>query len=67
MKKLTTIILGFVPFSLFAHGGHGLFDPHSLMHYLLSTEHALPVLILCAIGVVFSIAHYRNEKARTKS
>ncbi|MCB0521026.1 MAG: hypothetical protein H6577_20040 [Lewinellaceae bacterium] len=49
MKKLLTLLVISLPAASFAHGGHGLFDPNTLMHYVGTPEHALPILAIAAV------------------
>ncbi|MEY3053413.1 MAG: hypothetical protein RLY31_3198 [Bacteroidota bacterium] len=42
MKKITFLLL-LLPALVSAHEGHGLFDAHSAMHYLLDGSHNLPL------------------------
>jgi hypothetical protein len=46
MKKLLFLLLFILPGLSYAHGGHGIFDPHTLMHYIGTPEHGLPILAL---------------------
>lgn len=63
MKKLLTIIAALLPAAIFAHGGHGIFDPHKLMHYLGTAEHGLPILAVSLVAGWMLYRRYRKAKA----
>ena len=47
------VALFFAPVSLLAHGGHGVPEGNSLIHYLLSPMHAIPMAIIIAGAVLY--------------
>ena len=46
----------------FAHAGHGD-SPQGMMHYLVETEHVLPLTFLVAAGVVGWVLWVARRKA----
>lgn len=63
MKKLPLLLAVLLPTSIFAHGGHGIFDPHTLMHYLGTTEHGLPILAVSLVAGWMLYRRYRKARA----
>jgi hypothetical protein len=63
MKKLLILTLLSTPVAGFAHAGHGHVDPGSLMHWLLTPEHAIPALIFAC---VFSWMLFRRNRKATQ-
>ena len=62
MKKWLPLLFASMPFIAAAHEGHGVFNPNSLMHYVGTPEHGLPIvgaLLLTAIIL------FRRKKAWT--
>lgn len=59
MKKLLTFTIACLPAAAFAHGGHSHFDPHTLIHYLGTPEHAVPIFTIVA---VLTWAWYRRRR-----
>lgn len=50
---LLTLFTALLPFVAQAHEGHGVGHGQELGHYLLSSEHAVPVAMVVALTVVF--------------
>lgn len=63
MRKLNIVALMTLPALSFAHSGHGILDGASMIHYLLSPMHAIPVGI-AIIGA--AIYFWRKRHAATK-
>ena len=63
MKKLLTLIAGLLPATIFAHGGHGIFDAHTLIHYLGTPEHGLPILAVSLVAGWILYRRFRRAKA----
>ncbi len=62
MKKWLPLFLSIVPLIATAHEGHGIFNPNSLMHFVGTPEHGLPI----AAGVVLTaIILFRRKKGWT--
>lgn len=59
MKKWLLLLPVFIPLMATAHGGHGLFDPNSWMHYVGTPEHALPI---AGVVVLTAALLYRKGK-----
>ena len=59
MKKFKLLFLAslLVPVVSFAHTGHGIFDGGTLVHYLISPAHMIPILA----GVIL-VAYYIVRK-----
>lgn len=55
MKKLIFFIALLLPGILLAHPGHGVDDGWSILHYTVSIEHAIPLILVLMIGVVLFI------------
>lgn len=64
MKKWFVLIFAFLPGLMYAHGGHGPFDPHTLIHYLGTPEHAIP--IFTAVAVIAWVWHRKRKAAGEK-
>lgn len=62
MKILTIFVLALLPVVTYAHGGHGFFDPHTLLHYLGNPEHAIPIFALIALAVGVWYKRYRKSR-----
>ncbi|MFN6129321.1 MAG: hypothetical protein ACK6DC_23475 [Planctomycetota bacterium] len=54
-RMLTLLLVASMPAIALAHPGHGNADPSSLVHYLLSLEHAVPIATVCAIAAVITL------------
>lgn len=52
-SSLFVIISMITSMSAMAHEGHGVFHGHEPGHYLFSQEHALPVILVTAVLVLF--------------
>lgn len=61
MKKALAAALLLAPLGAWAHGGHSIFDPNTLMHYFGSWEHALPIAAVAAFTVYIL---YRKSVSR---
>lgn len=64
MKKLLTLAIAIFPAVVFAHGGHSHFDPTTLIHYLGTPEHALPIASIALIAGWFWFRRYRKVESR---
>jgi hypothetical protein len=52
MKRLAIMLLALLPFSTFAHEGHGHTEGFTITHYIVEPEHALPLLAALVVAVV---------------
>lgn len=63
MRKLNIAALMTLPALTFAHSGHGVMEGASLIHYLLSPMHAIPVgIAIIGVGIYF----WRKKHAASK-
>ena len=63
---LLLFLLAFSPMA-FAHPGHGSehFDPHSILHYLTSLVHLIPLITVLGI-ILFSILKKRTTSEHSR-
>lgn len=61
---LFTIAGLLIPFISFAHVGHGVVNDSSILHYLSSSLHLAPVLIITAVAVFFVIRKKRKASVK---
>lgn len=61
---LFTIVGLLIPVLSFAHEGHGIVNDNSFLHYLSSSLHLAPVLIIAAIAVFFVIRKKRRSVSK---
>ena len=60
MKRVSILfVLSIAPPRIFAHTGHGGENPLSLSHYVVNTEHYLPIA-LTVVLVLSALAWYRK-------
>ena len=64
MKKFRSILLALTTVPAIAHPGHGSENPLSPGHYVANPEHALPLTLTIAAGVVVA-AWLTSRKQRT--
>jgi putative copper export protein len=62
--KLNLIaLISMLPLFSYAHTGHGIMEGASMIHYLLSPMHAIPVSLgILAVGIYF----WRKKRATSK-
>jgi len=64
-RLLTLALVAWLPSIASAHPGHGTTDPGSAAHYLLSFEHAVPIVAVCFIATLaavgFAMARRRSH------
>lgn len=53
-----------IPFISFAHEGHGVVNNNSFLHYLSSSLHLAPVLIIAAVAVFFVVRNKRKASVK---
>ena len=63
MKKILSLLAGFVPFMSFAHEGHGHTDGFTITHYFVEPQHSVAVLI----GAFLFYVIYRNVRKENKA
>ena len=61
---LFTVVALVSPFISFAHEGHGVVNDSSILHYLSSSLHLAPVIIVAGIAVFFVIRNKRKASAK---
>jgi hypothetical protein len=64
-STLLATLMFSLPFLAQAHEGHGHFSGHELAHYLASPEHAIPLLAVLVLSIVF-IALRQRALARKR-
>lgn len=52
MKRAIFFFFALMPTILSAHSGHGSFEGLSLMHYLESPVHNIPIIALFLLGII---------------
>jgi len=60
---LYSMVALLIPTISFAHEGHGVVDGNSILHYLSSSLHLAPVLLVAVVGVFFIL---RKRRASVK-
>ena len=65
-STLLATLMSSLPFLARAHEGHGHFSGYELAHYLASPEHAIPILAVLALSIVF-IALRRRAGAKQQA
>ncbi|RLD25489.1 MAG: hypothetical protein DRI54_04755 [Bacteroidetes bacterium] len=61
---LFTVVALVSPFVSFAHEGHGVVNDSSVLHYLSSSLHLAPVLMVAAVAVFFVIRYKRKASVK---
>ena len=61
---LFTVVALVSPFISFAHEGHGVVNDSSILHYLSSSLHLAPVLIVAGIAVFFIVRKKRKASVK---
>ncbi len=59
-----TIMGLLIPVLSFAHEGHGVVNDNSILHYLSSSLHLAPVLIITAVVVFYIIRKKRKVSVK---
>lgn len=65
-RILTLALVASLPSIASAHPGHGSAHPNSPQHYLLSLEHAAPILAVCLIATMIA-AGVAMARARSRA
>jgi hypothetical protein len=64
MKKLLTLAALLMPVAMFAHGGHGMFNADSILHYIGTPEHALPITGVSLVAGWLLYRRYRKMESQ---
>lgn len=61
MKKPIAIAAALLPFTTYAHGGHGVGEGSQLFHYLASPGHFIPIL-LASVAVIGTFVYRKSQR-----
>lgn len=64
-RSIVFILLMLQPAELVvAHNGHGVYDGHSWHHFVGSSEHAWPLLVMIAILIAMFARQYKASRIK---
>ncbi len=66
LKILVLIVISLNSVMLFAHPGHGNHTGHSLLHYITSPMHVLPLILVVGVGIFLLVQRHMKKMERTK-